>query len=95
MDRMDDNRIIIDGSRIGSREDFFEVLRLQIGAERLIGTNLDALHDALTSLTVHTVIEIHNEPDLEAVLGDYWKKVLWMLNDCLDENSNLELNTQA
>ncbi len=91
MDRTDDNRIIIDGSHIGSREEFFEVLRLQIGAERLIGSNLDALYDALTTLTVHTVIEIHSETDLTAVLGDYWKKVLWMLNDCLDENENLEL----
>ena len=47
----------------------------------------------LASLTVHTVIEIHDETKLAAVLGDYWKKVLWMLNDCLDENENLELET--
>lgn len=93
MNRMDDNRIIIDGSRIGSREEFFEALRQQIGAGLLIGSNLDALYDVLTSLTVHTVIEIHEETKLAAVLGDYWKKVLWMLNDCLDENENLELET--
>ena len=87
------NRIIIDGSCIGSREEFFEALRQQIGAALLIGSNLDALYDVLTSLTVHTVIEIHDETKLAAVLGDYWKKVLWMLNDCLDENENLELET--
>ena len=87
------NRIIIDGSCIGSREEFFEALRQQIGADLLIGSNLDALYDMLTSLTVHTVIEIHDETKLAAVLGDYWKKVLWMLNDCLDGNENLELET--
>ena len=87
------NRIIIDGSRIGSREEFFEVLRQQIGADLLIGSNLDALSDVLTSLSQHTVIEIRGQQQLAESLGDYWKKVLWMLNDCLDENENLELET--
>ena len=87
------NRIIIDGSRIGSREEFFEALRQQIGAGLLIGSNLDALSDVLTSLSQHTVIEIRGQQQLAESLGDYWKKVLWMLNDCLDENENLELET--
>ena len=86
------NAIIIDGSCIGSRREFFDVLRRQIGADLLIGSSLDALHDVLTSIPSHTVIEIHNESSLSEALGDYWKRVLWMLNDCLDENRNLNLH---
>ena len=85
------NRIIIDGNLIGTREDFFEALRRQIGEDLLCGSNLDALHDALTALSAHTVIEIKNESHLTEFLGDYWKHVLWMFNDCLDENENLKL----
>ena len=85
------DRIFIRGKEIVSRDDFYKSLRSQLGEERLIGSSLDALHDVLTSLTCHTVIEISEEETLREALGDYWKKILWMLNDSLDENRNLEL----
>jgi len=85
------DRIIIDGSRITGREDFFCCFRSQLGEEHLMGSNLDALHDALTSLSAHTIIEIRCQDRLAETLGAYWKRVLWMLNDCLDENRNLNL----
>ena len=95
MDRMTAERIIIDGSRIGSREELFDALRMQLGEDRLIGSNLDALHDALTSITCHTVIEIRGGQKLEEALGDYWKRLMWLLNDCLDENRDLTLETET
>ena len=85
------DRIFIKGRDILSREDFFRTLRTQLGEDILIGSNLDALYDVLTCLTSHTVIEISEEDVLREALGDYWKKILWMLNDCLNENCNLEL----
>ena len=85
------NRIIIDGNSIRSREDFFDAVRSQVGKDRLPGSNLDALHDVLTSITVHTAIEIQNRHLLEEVLGDYWKRIFWVLTDCLDENRDLKL----
>ena len=85
------NRIIIDGNLIDSREAFFHAIRNQIGEEKLIGNNLDALHDVLTSITVHTVIEVQNRRLLEAALGDFWEKIMWVLTDCLDENRDLKL----
>ena len=94
MDRMPADRIIIDGNRIGSREELFDALRMQLGENRLIGSNLDALHDVLTSLTHHTVIEIRGGQKLEEALGDYWKRLMWLLNDCLDENRDLEVDTE-
>ena len=85
------NRLIIDGNTIHSREEFFETLRTQLGESRLTGSNLDALYDALTSITQHTVIEVKNKPQLENSLGEYWQKITWVLNDCLEENRDLKL----
>jgi RNAse (barnase) inhibitor barstar len=85
------NRIVIDGNTIDSREAIFHVLRSQLVEDRLAGNNLDALHDVLTSITVHTVIEVRNPAKLAETLGDYWKRIFWMLNDCLDENRDLKL----
>lgn len=85
------NRIIIDGCLIDSKEAFFHSLRSQLGANLLTGSNLDALHDALTSITVHTVIEVRNQAKLAETLGDYWKRIFWLLSDCLDENRDLKL----
>ena len=86
------NRIVIDGNHIASIETFFHILRSQLGEDRLIGSNLDALHDVLTSITVHTVIEIRNQAKLADTLGDYWKRIFWLLSDCLDENRDLKLD---
>ena len=85
------NRIIIDGNIIDSRDAFFNTVRSQVGADKLVGSNLDALHDVLTSITVHTVIEVQNRRLLEAALGDFWKRIMWVLTDCIDENRDLKL----
>ena len=85
------NRLIIDGNTIRSKENFFDAMRTQLGEDRLIGSNLDALYDVLTSITCHTVIEIINRPQLEESLGDYWQKIFWVLSDCLEENRDLKL----
>lgn len=84
--------IIIDGSVITSREDFFAVLRDQLGEDVLIGSNLDALHDALTSITFPTDITILSRPALEVALGNYWEAAYTMFMDCLDENCELSLS---
>jgi RNAse (barnase) inhibitor barstar len=89
------NEIIIDGAAITSREEFFESFRSCLGADLLIGSNLDALHDALTSVTVPTDITILSRPALEEILGDYWEAAFSMLMDCLDENCGLSLSFEA
>ena len=84
--------IIIDGSKIASREDFYESLRAQLGKDLLIGSNLDALHDALTSLTTPSDITIMERDLLEQSLGDYWGKIYEVLMDSLDENFDLSVS---
>ena len=84
--------IIIDGSQVTSKEEFFSVLRNQIGEDVLIGSNLDALHDALTSLTAPSDITIVERELLEQNLGTYWEKIYEVLMDCLDENYDLSVS---
>lgn len=91
-DCINTREIIIDGSSVGSRQDFFDKFRHSLGADVLIGSNLDALHDALTSISCPTDITILSRPALEEVLGDYWNRVFSMLMDCLDENCELSLS---
>ena len=84
--------IIVDGGAVNSRDEFFSTMRSQLGENILIGNNLDALHDALTSITCPTDITVLNRSSLESVLGDYWNRVFSMLMDCLDENCELSLS---
>ena len=85
-------KIIIDGADVTGREDFFDKFRQQLGEDVLIGSNLDALHDVLTSITCPTDITILSRPALEERLGDYCSRVFSVLMDCLDENCELSLS---
>lgn len=84
--------IIIDGSLVTTREEFFETLRSQLGEDILIGNNLDSLHDALTAISCSTDITIVEREILEHNLGSYWDKVYEVLMDSLDENYNLSVS---
>lgn len=86
------NEIIIDGAAVSDRASFYDILRAQLGSDVLIGSNLDALHDVLTSITCPTDITILDRPALEESLGEYWNAVYSMLMDCLDENCELSLS---
>ncbi len=89
------NEIIIDGAAVSDKSSFYETLRAQLGGDILIGSNLDALHDALTSITCPTDITILSRPALEEALGEYWDAAYAMLMDCLDENCELSLSFEA
>lgn len=84
--------IIVDGSQVSSRGEFYDAIRIQIGGDLLIGNNLDALHDALTSITEPSDITIIERRLLEQNLADYWEKIYKVLMDCLDENYNLSVS---
>ena len=42
---------VIDGRLITTKEEFYDFMRLSLGSDILIGSNLDALHDALTTVS--------------------------------------------
>lgn len=84
--------IIVDGSLISDREEFFETLKRQLSGDILIGNNLDALHDALTSISHSINITVLMRPMLEHNLGSYWDKIYRVIMDSLDENYNLSVS---
>ena len=85
-------KIVIDGSLITTKEEFYDFMRLSLGSDILIGSNLDALHDALTTVSYSAEFIVEGRDLLEHNLGSFWDKVCEVFNDALDENYNISLS---
>ena len=85
-------KIVIDGSLITTKEEFYDFMRLSLGSDILIGSNLDALHDALTTVSYSAEFIVEGRDLLEHNLGSFWEKVCEVFNDALDENYNISLS---
>lgn len=88
-------KIVIDGSLITTKEEFYEFMRLSLGSDLLIGSNLDALHDALTAVSYSAEFIVEGQNLLEHNLGSFWDKVYEVFNDSLDENYNISLSFES
>ena len=88
-------KIVIDGSLITTKEEFYDFMRLSLGSDLLIGSNLDALHDALTTVSYSTEFVVESRSMLEHNLGAFWDKVCEVFNDSLDENYNISLSFES
>ena len=88
-------KIVIDGSLITTKEEFYEFMRLSLGSDLLIGSNLDALHDALTAVSYSAEFIVEGQNMLEHNLGSFWDKVCEVFNDSLDENYNISLSFES
>ena len=88
-------KIVIDGSLITNKEEFYEFMRLSLGSDLLIGSNLDALHDALTAVSYSAEFIVEGQNLLEHNLGSFWDKVCEVFNDSLDENYNISLSFES
>ena len=91
-DAITTKKIVIDGSLITTKEEFYEFMRLSLGSDLLIGSNLDALHDALTTVSYSAEFIVEGRDLLEHNLGSFWDKVCEVFNDALDENYNISLS---
>ena len=85
-------KIVIDGSLITTKEEFYDFMRLSLGSDLLIGSNLDALHDALTTVSYSAEFIVEGRDLLEHNLGSFWDKVCEVFSDSLDENYNISLS---
>lgn len=85
-------KIVIDGSLITTKEEFYDFMRLSLGGDLMIGSNLDALHDALTTVSYSAEFIVEGRDLLEHNLGSFWEKVCEVFNDALDENYNISLS---
>ena len=88
-------KIVIDGSLITTKEEFYDFMRLSLGSDLLIGSNLDALHDALTTVSYSAEFIVEGRDLLEHNLGSFWDKVCEVFNDSLDENYNISLSYES
>lgn len=91
-DAITTKKIVIDGSLITTKEEFYDFMRLSLGSDILIGSNLDALHDALTTVSYSAEFIVEGRDLLEHNLGSFWEKVCEVFNDALDENYNISLS---
>lgn len=91
-DAITTKKIVIDGSLITTKEEFYDFMRLSLGSDLLIGSNLDALHDALTTVSYSAEFIVEGRDLLEHNLGSFWDKVCEVFNDALDENYNISLS---
>ena len=91
-DAITTKKIVIDGSLITTKEEFYDFMRLSLGSDLLIGSNLDALHDALTTVSYSAEFIVEGRDLLEHNLGSFWEKVCEVFNDALDENYNISLS---
>lgn len=83
--------ILLIGDCIDSKEALFDFFREKLGKDNLIGSNLDALYDILSTVHEETVIEIINEYHLEKVLGKTYEGLISVLLDAENENSNITI----
>lgn len=88
-------KIVIDGSLITTKEEFFDFMRRALGSDLLIGSNLDALHDALTTVSYSAEFIVEGQSLLEHNLDGFWDKVYKVFNDALDENYNISLSFES
>ena len=91
-DAITTKKIVIDGSLITTKEEFYDFMRLSLGSDILIGSNLDALHDALATVSYSAEFIVEGRDLLEHNLGSFWDKVCEVFNDALDENYNISLS---
>ena len=88
-------KIVIDGSLITTKEEFYEFMRSALGSDLLAGSNLDALYDALTTVSYSSEFIVEGQSLLEHNLGSFWDKVCEVFNDSLDENYNISLSYES
>ena len=67
--------ILIDASLFTDRAKVHEILKTALESANYLGNNLDALHDALTSITVDTRIILRNLYHSRKHLGGYTETI--------------------
>ena len=80
--------VTLHGAQIADRTALHAALAEKLQFPVYYGANLDALHDALTSISTPTVLQIVDFPALEAALGAYAQRFVHVVFDAARENPN-------
>lgn len=73
--------IILDGKRMGDREDMHRELKEKLGLPDYYGGNLDALNDCLGERTERALVVIRDFGDFAGDCESYGMKLLRVFND--------------
>lgn len=83
-------KIYLDGSKMTSRFEFHEYMKIKLGLSKTYGENLDALWDELSSRTDEIFIILYNEDSLKNYLGDYGLSIIDLFVDLDAEVDNIK-----
>lgn len=81
--------VIIDLSHASTRDSFHDAFVQALSLPDWYGRNLDALHDALTSISEETCLILQNWNAVEATLGNYAKAAQRAIRHAAQRNPNL------
>jgi RNAse (barnase) inhibitor barstar len=81
----------VDGREFTSRTAAHAALRAVLGSENYYGSNLDALHDCLTSICEKTTLRIYNWSAAVHKLGRYSDSLWRVFYDSQKENGLLDV----
>ena len=79
--------VILDASKMGSRQEAHRYLKEQLAFPDYYGKNLDALYDCLTELTDTAVVFV----DLRRAEGTYFDRVLQVFWEAAEDNPGLTI----
>lgn len=82
-------KIVVDAAAFTDKKAVHAALKEAIGSEDYIGSNLDALHDVLTTICKKTRITVKNFHKAEEQLEDYAKSLASVLAASAAENPYL------
>jgi len=81
--------LTVDANEFATKHDLHAAFRAALGRENYWGSNLDALHDCLTSIAEPTTLTVVNWASAARRFGDYADRLWHVLDDSVEENPNL------
>ena len=83
--------LTVDAREFITKHEAHCALRAALGEENYWGSNLDALHDCLTSVLEPTTLVIKNWSSAVRHLGEYADRLWHVLDDSAGENPNITI----
>ncbi|MCR5611731.1 MAG: barstar family protein [Clostridiales bacterium] len=87
-------KLFVNAKDFTSKDEMHAAMRAVLGEENYFGSNLDALHDCLSSISEPTELRIVNWSFAARHLGEYADRLWRVLSDSTDEDPNLNITIE-